>query len=156
MQIDLQLFMQIEKVVFLGQEMKMIKEGNVYFIDLLKDLEVIFVYELDIFFGGKFKVSRRLFWDGGLIWWKDLNDKDIVMIICQGDGVFFWWFCKDYMYDEVDSMLISVKVFEGLMDVFNGRLCRVDEYDDGSKIFYWFVFNLISNYVINFNVFDYV
>ncbi len=156
MQIDLQPPMQIEKVVFLGQEMKMTKEGNAHFIDLPKDLEVTSVYELDIFFGGKPKVSRRPPWDGGLTWRKDLNDKDIVTTTCQGDGASLWWPCKDHMYDEVDSMLISVKVPEGLMDVSNGRLRRVDEHDDGSKTFHWFVSNPISNYVINLNVSDYV
>ncbi|NET36587.1 MAG: M1 family metallopeptidase [Cyanothece sp. SIO1E1] len=156
MQIDLQPPMQIDKVVFREQEMKITKEGNAHFIDLPKDLEVASVQELEIFFGGKPKVSRRPPWDGGLTWRKDLNGKDIVTTTCQGDGASLWWPCKDHMYDEVDSMLISVKVPEGLMDVSNGRLRGVDEHDDGSQTFHWFVSNPISNYVINLNVSDYV
>lgn len=156
MQIDLQPPMQIDKVVFREQEMKITTEGNAHFIDLPKDLEVASVQELEIFFGGKPKVSRRPPWDGGLTWRKDLNGKDIVTTTCQGDGASLWWPCKDHMYDEVDSMLISVKVPEGLMDVSNGRLRGVDEHDDGSQTFHWFVSNPISNYVINLNVSDYV
>lgn len=156
MQIDLQPPMQIEKVVFREQEMKITKEGNAHFIDLPQDLQVASVYELDIFFGGKPKLSERPPWDGGLTWKKDLDGKDIVTTTCQGDGASLWWPCKDHMYDEVDSMLISVKVPEGLMDVSNGRLRGVDEHEDGSQTFHWFVSNPISNYVINLNVSNYV
>lgn len=156
MQIDLQPPMQIDKVVFGEQEMKWTKEGNAHFIELPQGLEPNSVHELDIFFGGKPKVSRRPPWDGGLTWQKDLNGKDIVTTTCQGDGASLWWPCKDHLYDEVDSMLISVKVPAGLMDVSNGRLRAVDEHEDGSKTFHWFVSNPISNYVINLNVSDYV
>ena len=53
-------------------------------------------------------------------------------------------------------MLISVRVPEGLMDVSNGRLRKVDTHKDKSKTFHWFVANPISNYVVNLNVSDYV
>lgn len=156
MQIDLQPPMQIQKVMFQEQVMKVTKEGNAHFVDLPKGLDVNSVQEIDIYFQGKPKVSRRPPWDGGLSWQKDLNGKDIVTTTCQGDGASLWWPCKDHMYDEVDSMLISVKVPEGLMDVSNGRLRGVDEHEDGSQTFHWFVSNPISNYVINLNVSDYV
>ncbi|MBX2874591.1 MAG: M1 family metallopeptidase [Saprospiraceae bacterium] len=155
-QIDLQPPMEIDKVMFQEKEVKVIKEGNAHFIDLPAGLEVSSVHELDIYFQGKPKVSKRPPWDGGLTWQKDLNGKDIVTTTCQGDGASLWWPCKDHMYDEVDSMLISVKVPEGLMDVSNGRLRATDEHEDGSKTFHWFVSNPISNYVINLNVSDYV
>ncbi len=156
MQIDLQPPMRIEKVMFQKELMKVTQEGNAHFVDLPKGLAVNTVHELDIYFQGKPKVSQRPPWDGGLTWQKDLNGKDIVTTTCQGDGASLWWPCKDHMYDEVDSMLISVKVPEGLMDVSNGRLRGVDEHEDGSKTFHWFVSNPISNYVINLNVSDYV
>ncbi|NRB52306.1 MAG: M1 family metallopeptidase [Saprospiraceae bacterium] len=156
MQIDLQPPMKITKVLFQDQEMKVTRDENAHFVDLPNDLALKSIHELDIYFQGRPKVSRRPPWDGGLTWRKDLNGKDIVTTTCQGDGASLWWPCKDHMYDEVDSMLISVKVPEGLMDVSNGRLRGVDEHEDGSKTFHWFVSNSISNYVINLNVSDYV
>ena len=58
------------------------------------------------------------------------------------------------MYDEVDSMLISANVPKNLMDVSNGRLRKVVEFED-SKTYYWFVSNPINNYGVNINVADY-
>ena len=40
------------------------------------------------------------------------------------------------------------------MDVSNGRLRKVEEFED-SKTYYWFVSNPINNYGVNINVADY-
>jgi len=156
MQIDLQSPMQMTKVMYQEQELSFTKEGNAHFIKIPNGLTTGSIHSVDVHFGGKPKVSSRPPWDGGLTWKKDENGKDIVTTTCQGDGASLWWPCKDHMYDEVDSMLISVKVPEGLMDVSNGRLRQTDEHEDGSKTFHWFVSNPISNYVVNLNVSDYV
>ena len=58
------------------------------------------------------------------------------------------------MYDEVDSMLISITVPKGLMDVSNGRLRSIDQFGD-TKTFNWFVDNPINNYGVNVNIGDY-
>jgi len=60
------------------------------------------------------------------------------------------------MYDEPDSMLISVRVPKGLMDVSNGRLRKVETHKDKSKTYHWFVANPINNYGVNINIGDYV
>jgi aminopeptidase N len=72
---------------------------------------------------------------------------------CQGLGASVWWPNKDHMYDEVDSMAISVKVPKGLMNVSNGRLRKVDE---ETNTYHWFVANPINNYGVNVNIGDYV
>jgi aminopeptidase N len=59
------------------------------------------------------------------------------------------------MYDEVDSMLVTVKVPEGLMDVGNGQL-RSKTVADGKVTTEWYVDNPINNYGVNINVGDYV
>ena len=38
-----------------------------------------------------------------------------------------WWPNKDHMYDEPESMLMSVNVPKGLTNVSNGRLVKVDD-----------------------------
>jgi aminopeptidase N len=59
------------------------------------------------------------------------------------------------MYDEVDSMLISVNVPKNLVNVSNGRLRKVENYEN-SNTFHWFVSNPINNYGVNINIGDYV
>ena len=156
MQIDLQPPMRISKVEQAGQALAFQRDGNVYYITMPRDLAKGQVYELDLHFEGQPKVSRRPPWDGGLTWKTDPDGLPIVTTTCQGDGASLWWPCKDHLYDEPDSMLISVTVPEGLMDVSNGRLRAVDTLDDGRPNFHWFVANPISNYVVNLNVANYV
>jgi len=60
------------------------------------------------------------------------------------------------MYDEVDSMLISVNVPKNLTNVSNGRLRKVTEHKNDTKTFDWFVTNPINNYGVNINIGDYV
>ena len=75
---------------------------------------------------------------------------------CQGDGASLWWPCKDHMYDEPDSMLISVNVPDNLMDVSNGRLRSVVRHENKTATYNWFVANPINNYGVNINIGDYV
>lgn len=156
MQIDLQPPMQIDRVEQAGKPLGFKRDGNLYYIEIPEGQAIGSIHELAIHFSGQPKVSARPPWDGGLSWKKDKNGKDIVTTTCQGDGASLWWPCKDHLYDEPDSMLISVRVPEGLMDVSNGRLRKVDTHEDKSKTFHWFVANPISNYVVNLNVSDYV
>ena len=155
MQIDLQAPMQIEKVMQEGVELNVEQDGNAWFIHLPKQVPGQ-IQEIDIHFAGKPRVSPRPPWEGGVSWEKDLNGKPVIVTTCQGDGASLWWPCKDHMYDEPDSMLISVRVPKELMDVSNGRLRGMEEHEDDTKTWHWFVANPISNYVINLNIADYV
>ena len=60
------------------------------------------------------------------------------------------------MYDEPDSMLISVTVPDNLMDVSNGRLRSVVKHENKTRTYNWFVANPINNYGVNINIGDYV
>ena len=156
MQIDLQPPMRVDRVEQAGKPLVFKRDGNLYYIEVPEGQAIGSIHEVSVHFSGQPKVSARPPWDGGLSWQKDENGKDIVTTTCQGDGASLWWPCKDHLYDEPDSMLISVRVPEGLMDVSNGRLRKVDTHKDKSKTFHWFVANPISNYVVNLNVSDYV
>ena len=156
LQIDLQPPMKIEKVKHHGRNLSFKKDGNAWFIQFPEKLKKGTMDEIEIYFSGKPKISTRPPWDGGLTWRKGESGKDIVTTTCQGDGASLWWPCKDHMYDEPDSMLISVNVPKGLMDISNGRLRAIEEMENGRKKFHWFVSSPISNYVININVADYV
>ena len=155
MQIDLQPPMSVTAAKQNGQPLPFERDGNVYYIDMPASLAKGEVYELRITYGGHPKVALRPPWDGGLTWEADENGNPFVATSCQGEGASMWWPCKDHMYDEPDSMLISVEVPDTLMNVSNGQLRAVEENEGGTKTYHWFVSNPINNYGVNANIGDY-
>ena len=156
MQIDLQEPLKLFKAEQNGQSLNIVREGNVCWIHLEEKQEPGKIYSVVLSYGGKPKVSTRPPWVGGITWKKDKNGLPFVASSCQGDGASLWWPCKDHMYDEPDSMLISVNVPSNLMDVSNGRLRNVDRQKNNTTTYHWFVSNPINNYGVNINIADYV
>jgi aminopeptidase N len=156
MQIDLQEPMILKSASQNGTNLEIVNDGNAHFIQMIEEQIPGRDYSLELSFGGKPKVAVRAPWDGGITWGTDNNKLPFIASACQGDGASLWWPCKDHMYDEPDSMLISVNVPSELTDVSNGRLRRVDTLDNNTKTFNWFVSNPISNYGVNINIGDYV
>jgi aminopeptidase N len=155
MQIDLQSPMNITGITQNKRELSFKREGNVYWIDLLENQEKDRIYSVIISFEGRPKVSTRPPWSGGITWNKDSKGMPFIASANQGDGASLWWPCKDHMYDEPDSMLISVTVPEKLMDVSNGRLRSVVKNRNKTKTWNWFVGSPINNYGVNINIADY-
>jgi len=156
MQIDLQEPLEISKAVQNNKPLKFKREGSVYWIEMEDMQESGKTYSLVLTYGGRPKVSVRPPWSGGITWRKDSKGLPFVASACQGDGASLWWPCKDHMYDEPDSMLISVNVPRELMDVSNGRLRSVVKQKDKTTTYNWFVKNPINNYGVNINIADYV
>lgn len=156
LQIDLQPPLSINRVLQEGKSLNFKKEGaNAYFITLEKTQKKGQLESLIVEYSGKPKVAKRAPWDGGFSWSKDKNGQYFVATSCQGLGASVWWPCKDHMYDEADSMLISVTVPQGLMDVSNGRLRKTTVNNDSTRTFDWFVQNPINNYGVNVNIGNY-
>ena len=156
MQIDLQQPMIITSVTSKGKKLKFFREGNAYFIKMNKKQKVGEVNYIKINYEGNPKVAIRAPWDGGLSWEKDQNGNHFIATSCQGLGASVWWPNKDHMYDEVDSMLISVNVPKNLKNISNGRLRKVTSKKDQTTTYDWFVSNPINNYGVNINIGDYV
>jgi aminopeptidase N len=156
MQIDLQEPMELTSAAQNGKILKFDREGNVYWIQLVEDQEQGKTYSVVLSYGGKPEISKRPPWSGGITWAKDSKQLPSIASSCQGDGASLWWPCKDHMYDEPDSMLISVNVPDYLMDVSNGRLRSVVRHENKAATFNWFVANPINNYGVNINIGDYV
>jgi len=154
-QIDLQDPLKINKVVQDGKELNFRSEGYSHFIKLKKKQKSGQIKSIKVFYEGKPKVAVRPPWDGGITWTKDSNGNHFIASSNQGIGASIWWPNKDHMYDEVDSMLISVNVPKNLTNVSNGRLRSVEDYGE-TKTFHWFVSNPINNYGVNINIGDYV
>ncbi len=153
LQIDLQPPLRIDKVTQDGKSLKVTSNGNAHFIKLKEKQRKGAYKELIIHYSGHPKEAVRAPWDGGFSWKKDENGNHFVATSCQGLGASVWWPNKDHMYDEVDSMAMSIKVPKGLMNVSNGRLRKVDE---DTNTYHWFVANPINNYGVNVNIGDYV
>jgi aminopeptidase N len=155
MQIDLQEPLKLTRAVQNNNDLVFKREGSVYWIQLPEKQQQGKVYSVILTYGGKPKVSTRPPWSGGITWKKDKNDLPFIASSCQGDGASLWWPCKDHMYDEPDSMLISVNVPDNLMDVSNGRLRSVVKQKNKTATYHWFVANPINNYGVNINIGDY-
>ena len=156
LQIDLQPPLKLTKAIQDGKELKVTHDGNAHYIHLKQKQRKGKTYSVQVFYEGKPKVAVRPPWDGGITWTQDDNGKPFIASSCQGLGASVWWPCKDHMYDEVDSMKISVNVPKDLMNVSNGRLIQVEEKNDATTTYHWNVLNPINNYGVNINIGDYV
>jgi len=157
MQIDLQPPMKITEVKQDGHLLKYKRDGNVYYIELLKNQLLDSINEITINYEGSPKISKNPPWDDGLTWNKDKNGTDFIATTCQGGGASIWWPCKDHMYDEPeDGLTLSITAPKHLTSVGNGRLISTKENKDNTKTFTWQVVNPINNYGVNINIGDYV
>jgi len=154
-QIDLQEPLYITKVSQNGKELKASRDGNAYFIGLIDKQILGSSNAIEIHYEGHPKEAIRAPWDGGFSWKKDTNGNHFVATSCQGLGASIWWPNKDHMYDEVDSMDISITVPKGLMNVSNGRLQSIVQNKE-TTTYNWAVKNPINNYGVNVNIGDYV
>ncbi|WP_440881782.1 M1 family metallopeptidase [Tenacibaculum sp. C7A-26P2] len=156
LQVDLQPPLRILKVIQNGKELNVYSERNAHFVELQEQQKIGTIHSIDVYYEGNPKEAIRAPWDGGFSWKKDKNGKHFVATSCQGLGASVWWPNKDHMYDEVDSMAISVRVPSNLMDISNGRLRKVEKHSDDTTTYHWFVNNPINNYGVNVNIGDYV
>jgi len=156
LQIDLQEPMKLINAMMDNKVLGFSRDGNVYWIDITEKQEQGKIYSMVLSYNGKPKVSENPPWEGGITWKKDKNGIPFVASACQGAGASLWWPCKDHMYDEPDSMLISVNVPENLTDVSNGRLRSVVRQKNKTRTYNWFVSNPINNYGVNINIGSYL
>jgi aminopeptidase N len=157
LQIDLQSPMKLTKAIQDGEELTITKDGNAHFISLKKpQTKIGESEEIEVYYEGQPRIAVRAPWDGGISWEKDTNGIDFIASSCQGLGASVWWPNKDHMYDEVDSMRISVNVPKHLMNISNGRLESVKKQENKTTTYNWVVTNPINNYGVNINIGDYV
>jgi aminopeptidase N len=156
LQVDLQRPLRVSKIEQDGQPLTFRQDGDAYFVALKKKQRPGATERVTVYYEGKPRVAKNPPWSGGFVWARDTTKQWFIATACQGLGASAWWPCKDHMYDEPDSMLISITVPEPLMDVSNGKLRRTVKNDDGTRTFDWFVANPINNYGVNINAAQYV
>ncbi len=155
LQLDLQEPLKIASIKQAGEELTFKREGPVHFVTLKKKQVPGTLEELVVSYEGQPKEAIRPPWDGGITWTKDSKGKPFIASSNQGIGSSIWWPLKDHPADEVDSLMISVTVPDGLMDISNGRLVGID-IQNGKNTFHWSVVNPINDYGVNINIGDYV
>ncbi|WP_235297689.1 M1 family metallopeptidase [Portibacter marinus] len=156
LQVDLQPPLQMTKVTdSRGNELMVRHEGNAHFVTVKQPQRKGDIHTIRVHYSGTPTEAARPPWDGGITWQKDQEGNPFIHSTCQGIGASIWWPCKDHMYDEVDSMLMSITVPQDLMNVSNGQLRKVDKNNDGTKTYHWFVNNPLNNYGVNINIANY-
>ncbi|UPZ34831.1 M1 family metallopeptidase [Sphingobacterium sp. PCS056] len=155
-QIDLFDNMAIEKIIYRGKKLRYSREFNAVFIDFPMPIKANTLDSIQVYFSGTPHQANRAPWDGGFDWKKDSNNKPWVASANQGIGASLWWPNKDHQSDEPDSVLISVTVPKGLMNISNGRLRNMESIGQKKSKFNWFVSSPINNYNIAINIGDYV
>lgn len=156
LQFDLFDNLRIDKVVYQGQELPFTREYHAVFIDFPVTIAKDSQQEFTVYYSGHPVQAQRAPWDGGFDFKKDSNGKHWIATACQGLGASVWWPNKDHQSDEVDSMMVSISVPNGLINVSNGRFRGSEDLGDGYTRFDWFVSNPINNYNVAVNIGDYV
>ena len=150
LQIDLQAPMQLVSVLQQGRSLDVEQYGSAWFISGVDT--GLGVHAIDLVFEGQPVVAANPPWDGGITWQSDSAGRPFVASANQGIGASIWWPNKDHPWDEPDSMRISVRLPDSLMNVSNGRLLQVENHNDGTHTTHWGVVNPINNYGVNINI----
>ncbi len=156
LQFDLFDNLSVDKIEYNGQSLPFKREHHAVVVDFPQIVTKGKTDSFIVYYSGHPLQATRAPWDGGFDWKKDSKGKPWVATACQGLGASVWWPNKDHQSDEVDSMLISVAVPRGLMNVSNGRLINKVRLKDGYDRFDWKVSNPINNYNIALNIGDYI
>ncbi|MCL7986417.1 M1 family metallopeptidase [Sphingobacterium sp. lm-10] len=156
LQFDLFENLSVDKVLYQGKELNFSREYNAVFVAFPTSIPKGKLDSFVVHYSGNPIQATRAPWDGGFDWKQDSNGKPWVATACQGLGASVWWPNKDHQSDEVDSMLISVAVPQGVMNVSNGRLVKTEKLKDKYTKYHWKVRNPINNYNVALNIGDYV
>lgn len=155
MQIDLNMPMEINHVIFQNQKLNYTRNGNYYMIygNFSNKLNINDTIQLDISFKGKPVVAKNPPWSGGFILSKSKHQK-WMGIACQSEGGSLWFPCKNMQSDEAEYVSETYKVPSSAKAIGNGRLEKETE-ENGVKTYQWVTKNTINTYNITFYIGDY-
>jgi aminopeptidase N len=135
-----------------GSDLPFDRDSNALFLRLPHRLAKGSDHDVKISFSGSPQIAKNPPWLGGFTWKQDSSGNPWVVVTSQGTGASLWWPNKDHQADKPDSVLISVTVPDGLMDVSNGRLRAQTTLAGGWTRYDWFVSYPINNYNVTINV----
>lgn len=94
-------------------------------------------------------------YQGGFSWNRTEGCQPWIASSCQVDGADLWYPCKDYQWDEPDSVNLSFTVPKGLKAISNGVFVDSLSTAKETTTFRWKVQNPINNYNIALNIAPY-
>ena len=95
-------------------------------------------------------------YQGGFSWNKTENCQHWIATSCQIDGADLWFPCKDYQWDEPDSVKLSFTVPYGLKAISNGILKDTINNSNHTTTYVWDETDPINNYDITLDIAPYV
>jgi len=135
-QIDLYENMKINGIICDSDSLRYERIYNAVFVyfnqSQKKDQQTI----MTVYYEGNPHPAKRPPWDGGFVWKKDKSKNPWIGVACELDGASLWWPVKDHLYDEPDSLSMSVTIPEGLFCVSNGKLINRTK-KDNKETFTW-------------------
>lgn len=153
-QIDLYPNMVIDSILKNAQRLNYRRKYNAVFIGMPQTIKKGLNTAITVYYHGKPQVARRPPWDGGFVWKKDKNRKPWIGVACEEIGASIWWPVKDHIYDEPDSVKMTVTIPRGLFCVSNGILKSQVEHG-GRTTFNWETSYPINTYNVTINIGDY-
>jgi aminopeptidase N len=158
--VDLDNVYQIESVEQLletksTKELKFIHDSGKVWIEFPKTIKAGDIFQTKISYAGIPAVAKRPPWDEGFVWSKSKDGKDWITVTCQGGGADVWWPCKDHPSDRADSVFLHFTVPADLTCVGSGRLKSVNNNNDKTKTWDWYVSTPINNYCVMFYLGNY-
>ncbi len=148
MQIDLQLGLDIDSIVYNSKALSFRRDGNAYFVEVPAGMDSGAIQSITVYYHGVPRPALHPPWDGGVIWSKDKKGNPWITVACQGLGASVWYPCKDHQGDEPDSASLSITVPDTLVAIANGKLRNEIQNGDGTVTYTWAVVNPINSYNI--------
>jgi aminopeptidase N len=155
LQVDLGSEMNIEKIIYNGNELNYSRKEDAIFVEF-PEVNSGFEFSFTVYYNGTPRVAPRPPWDDGFVWETDKAGRPFVAVTSEGLGASHWWPCKDHISDEPDSMAINITVPSEFMCVGNGQLVDTVEKSDGRTEYRWYVNNPINNYNVSINIGHYI
>lgn len=135
-QIDLYDNMKINNISFESGELKYTRKYNAVFVSFDNKIAQGNKAKIRVFYEGVPIIAKNPPWECGFVWKKDDNNNPWIGVACEVYGASLWWPLKDVLYDEPDSMALSITIPEGLFCVSNGLLIK-HEKTGNQEMFTW-------------------
>ncbi len=150
-QIDLQVPMQIDSIIFHQKKQTFKNEFNAWIINLpFAELNPQ-NDSVTVYYSGTPRSAKMPPWDGGLIWRKDEQNRPWISVACQGLGASVWWPNKDHLSDEPDNgVAICIIAPDSLSIIANGKLVNTISNSNKTKSWHYRIKNPINNYDVTF------
>jgi len=152
MQLDLFKNMNIDSILYHGQQLSYQRAYNAFFFEFPEVIPKDTRDSIKVYYSGNPQIANNPPWDGGFVFDKDQKGRPHIGVAVQGTGASLWFPNKDHLKDEPDSARISIIAPKALKAISNGKKIGSSLVDDEYKKTSWQVSYPINNYNITFYI----